>query len=89
LRQRLGSLETEINTNQSQFDRVLRIGYKNTKLQVDRVAQQQEKLQKEVAEAIVERDSIKKEADELEKKRRNSQPLFYRPRGIKKIHQSN
>ena len=69
LRQRLGSLETEINTNQSQFDRVLRIGYKNTKLQVDRVAQQQEKLQKEVADATVERDAIKKEADELEKKR--------------------
>jgi chromosome segregation ATPase len=28
LRQRLGSLQTEINTNQSQFDHVLRVGYK-------------------------------------------------------------
>lgn len=69
LRQRIGSLETEINTNQSQFDHVLRIGYKNTKLQVDKIAQQQEKLQKEVAEAIAERDAIKKEVDGLEKTR--------------------
>ncbi len=69
LRQRIGSLETEINTNQSQFDHVLRVGYKNTKIQLSKLEQQQEKLQKEVADAIVERDAIKKEAEELEKRR--------------------
>lgn len=69
LRQRLGSLQTEINTNQSQFDHVLRIGYKNTKIQLSKLDQQQEKLQKEVADSIVERDAIKKEIDELEKSR--------------------
>ena len=69
LRQRLGTIETEINTNQSQFDRVLRISYKNTKLQVTRIEQQQEKLQKEVDAAILERDAIKQEADDLDKSR--------------------
>jgi chromosome segregation protein len=69
LRQRLGSLQTEINTSQSQFDHVLRIGYKNTKIQLSKIDQQQEKLQKEVADSIVERDAIKKEIDVLEKSR--------------------
>jgi chromosome segregation protein len=69
LRQRLGSMQTEISTHQSQFDRVLRIGYKNTKIQLSKVEQQQRKLEKEVAEALQERDAIKKEADEQEKSR--------------------
>jgi chromosome segregation protein len=69
LRQRLGSAQTEISTHQSQFDRVLRIGYKNTKIQLSKVDQQQNKLVKEVADAISEREIIKKETDELEKSR--------------------
>lgn len=69
LRQRLGSVQTEIFTYQSQFDRVLRVSYKNTKIQLSRMDQQQEKLQKEVSEASLERDDIKKEAEELEKSR--------------------
>jgi len=69
LRQRLGSVQTEILTYQSQFDRVLRVSYKNTKIQLSRMDQQQEKLQKEVSEALLERDEIKKEAEELEKSR--------------------
>jgi chromosome segregation protein len=69
LRQRLGSIQTEINTNQSQFDHVLRIGYKNTKIQLTKVEQQQAKLLQEVADAIKERDAIKTEADALEKSR--------------------
>jgi chromosome segregation protein len=69
LRQLIGSLQTEISTNQSQFDHVLRTGYKNTKIQVTKVEQQQTKLQKEVADGTVERDLIKKEIDALEKTR--------------------
>jgi chromosome segregation protein len=69
LRQRLGSVQTEILTHQSQFDRVLRVSYKNTKIQLSRMDQQQEKLQKEVSEALLERDEIKKETEELEKSR--------------------
>ena len=69
LRQRLGSAQTEISTYQSQFDRVLRNGYKNTKIQLSKIEQQQRKLEKEVAEALSEREIIKKEADEQEKSR--------------------
>jgi chromosome segregation protein len=69
LRQRIGSVQTEINTHQAQFDHVLRPGYKNTKLQVTRIEQQQAKLEKEVADAIAERDGIKQETDNLEKSR--------------------
>ncbi|MCW4028643.1 MAG: chromosome segregation protein SMC [Candidatus Bathyarchaeota archaeon] len=69
LRQRIGSVQTEINTNQAQFDHVLRPGYKNTKLQVTRIEQQQAKLEKEVTDAIAERDGLKQETDNLEKSR--------------------
>ncbi len=69
LRQRIGSLQTEINTNQSQFDHVLRVGYKNAKLQVDKIAQQQAKLQKEISDATAERDAVQIETNELEKTR--------------------
>jgi chromosome segregation protein len=69
LRQKSGSSQTEISTYQSQFDRVLRNGYKNIKIQVARMEQQQRKLDKEVADAILERDSIKKQLDEQEKSR--------------------
>ena len=69
LRQRLGSIQTEINTNQSQFDHVLRISYKNTKIQLTKIDQQQEKLKTELAETLAERDAVKTEADALEKSR--------------------
>ena len=69
LRQRSGSTQTEISTYQSQFDRVLRNGYKNIKIQIVKVEQQQRKLEKEVAEALQERDAVKKELDEQDKTR--------------------
>ena len=69
LRQNSGSTQTEISTYQSQFDKVLRNGYKNIKIQISKVEQQQRKLDKEVAEALQERESIKKELDEQDKSR--------------------
>ncbi|MGA2681626.1 MAG: chromosome segregation SMC family protein [Candidatus Bathyarchaeia archaeon] len=69
LKQNSGSTQTEISTYQSQFDRVLRNGYKNIKIQIVKVEQQQRKLEKEVADALQERDAVKKELDELEKSR--------------------
>ncbi len=68
-RQKSGSTQTEISTYQSQFDRVLRNGYKNIKIQIVKVEQQQRKLEKEVAEAFGERELVKKEIDEQEKSR--------------------
>ncbi len=69
LKQNSGSTQTEISTYQSQFDRVLRNGYKNIKIQIVRVEQQQKKLEKEVADALLERDGVKKELEEQEKSR--------------------
>ena len=68
-RQKSGSAQTEISTYQSQFDRVLRNGYKNIKIQIVKVEQQQRKLEKEVTEALQEREVVKKELDEQEKSR--------------------
>ncbi len=68
-RQKSGSAQTEISTYQSQFDRVLRNGYKNIKIQIVKVEQQQKKLEKEVADALQEREVIKKDLDEQEKSR--------------------
>ncbi len=69
LRQKSGSTQTEISTYQSQFDRVLRNGYRNIKLQIVKVEQQQRKIEKEVAEAIQERETTKKELEEQDKSR--------------------
>jgi chromosome segregation protein len=68
-RQHLGTVQTELSTLQSQFDNVLRVGYKNSKIQLSKVEQQQRKVEKEVAEALQERESLKQEISELEKSR--------------------
>ncbi|TET62583.1 hypothetical protein E3J49_07770 [Candidatus Bathyarchaeota archaeon] len=69
LRQRLGTIQTEISTLQSQFDSVLRVGYKNAKIQLSKVEQQLRKVQKEVGIALQERESLNQELTELEKTR--------------------
>ena len=69
LRQNSGSIQTEISTCQSQFDNVLRNGYKNIKITIAKLEQQQRKIEKEVAEAQAERESIRKQLDEQEKSR--------------------
>jgi chromosome segregation protein len=69
LRQKLGTVQTEIATLQSQFDNVLRVGYQNSKIQLSKVEQQQRKVEKEVAEALQGRESLKQELSELEKSR--------------------
>jgi chromosome segregation protein len=69
LRQKLGTIQTEISTLQSQFDNVLRVGYQNAKIQLSKVEQQQKRVEKEVEEALKERESLKQELAELEKSR--------------------
>jgi len=69
LRQRLGTVQTEISTLQSQFDNVLRVGYKNAKIQLSKVEQQLRKVEKEVGAALLERESLNQELTELEKTR--------------------
>jgi chromosome segregation protein len=69
LRQKLGTVQTEVSTLQSQFDNVLRVGYQNAKIQLAKVEQQLRKVEKEVEEALLERESLKQELAELEKSR--------------------
>jgi len=68
-RQKLGTVQTEISTLQSQFDNVLRVGYQNSKIQVSKVDQQLRRVEKDVEEALRERESLKQELAELEKSR--------------------
>ncbi len=69
LRQKLGSVQTEISTLQSQFDNVLRTGYRNIKIQLTKVEQQLRKTESEVEGALQEREKLKQELAELEKSR--------------------
>jgi chromosome segregation protein len=69
LRQKLGTIHTEISTLQSQFDNVLRVGYQNAKIQLAKVEQQLRRVEKDVEEALQERESLKQELAELEKSR--------------------
>ncbi len=69
LRQKLGSVQTELSTGQSQFDKVLRTGYQNSKIQLSKLDQQQRKVDKEVADASKEREILRVELAGLEKSR--------------------
>jgi len=69
LRQKLGTIQTESSTLQSQFDNVLRVGYQNSKIQVSKVEQQVRKVEKEVSEALQEKEALKQELGGLEKNR--------------------
>jgi chromosome segregation protein len=68
-RQKLGTVETEISTLQSQFDKVLRVGYQNSKIQLGKVEQQLRKVEKDIEEALLEREKLRQELSELEKSR--------------------
>jgi len=69
LRQKLGTIQTEASTLQSQFDNVLRVGYQNAKIQFAKVEQQLRRSAKEVKDALEEREALKQELSELEKSR--------------------
>jgi len=69
LRQKLSIIQAEISTLQSQYDNVLRIGYKNARIQLSKVEQQLKNVESEVEEALKEREQLKQELAELEKNR--------------------
>ena len=69
LRQNLGSVETELSTLRSKYDNVLRLGFKNVKIQLRKVEKQLSVVEKEVNEALQERESLKEELLTLEKSR--------------------
>jgi chromosome segregation protein len=69
LRQKLGTIQTESSTLQSQFDNVLRVAYQNSRIQVSKVEQQVRRVEKEVVDALQQKEALKSELAELEKSR--------------------
>jgi len=69
LRQKLGTFQTEISTLQSKFDNVLRVGYQNAKIQLGKVEQQQRRVEKDMEDALQDREALKQELTELERSR--------------------
>jgi chromosome segregation protein len=69
LRQKQGTVQTELSTLQSKFDNVLRVGYQNSRIQVSKVDQQLRKVEKEVETALQDREALKQELVELERSR--------------------
>ncbi len=66
LRQKLGSIETENSTLQSKYDNVLRVGYKNAKIQLKKVEQQLTSVENEISVALEKRELLREEVAELE-----------------------
>ncbi|MFP3985234.1 MAG: AAA family ATPase, partial [Candidatus Bathyarchaeia archaeon] len=69
LRQNLGSIQTELSTLQSKYDNVLKLGYENIKIQLRKIEKQLAVEEKEVNEALQERESLKEELFTLENSR--------------------
>ena len=69
LRQNLGSVKTEFSTLQSKYDNVLRLSYRNVKVQLKKVEKQLAVVEKEVDEALQEKEQLKEELLKLEKSR--------------------
>lgn len=67
LRQRLGSIETELATLESKFKNVLKIGADNIRIQLRKVKWQISTVEKEVEEARLQKEALDKELLELEK----------------------
>ncbi len=69
LRQNLGSIETELSTLQSKSDKVSKLHYENVKIQLRKVEKQLAVVQKEVDEALEEKEQLKEEILKLEESR--------------------
>ena len=67
LRQKLGSIETELATLESKFKNVLKIGADNIRIQLRKVKWQISTVEKEVEEARLQKETLEKELLELEK----------------------
>jgi len=67
LRQRRGSSEIELSTLQSELENVLKTGYNNAKIQLSKVEQQLSTVEKDVEEALHQKEKLEQELLELEK----------------------
>jgi chromosome segregation protein len=69
LRRKLGTVETEMSTLHSKYENVLKATYDNLKVQLGKVRKQLSVVEKEVNEALQERELLKEELLTLEKSR--------------------
>lgn len=67
LRQNLGSIETELATLQSKLNNVLVLGADNIRIQLRKVRHQFSTVEKEVGEALEQKEMLERELPELEK----------------------
>ena len=67
LRQNLGSIETELATLQSKLNNVLKLGADNIRIQLRKVRQQFSTVEKEIGEALEQKEMLERELPELEK----------------------
>ncbi|MDH5595403.1 MAG: chromosome segregation protein SMC, partial [Candidatus Bathyarchaeota archaeon] len=67
LRQNLGSVETELATLQSKLNNVLILGADNIRIQLRKVRHQFSTVEKEVGEALEQKEMLERELPELEK----------------------
>ena len=67
LRQNLGSIETELATLQSKLNNVLILGADNIRIQLRKVRHQFSTVEKEVGEALEQKEILERELPELEK----------------------
>jgi len=66
-RQTLGSMETELSTLKSKMTNILKIGADNIRIQLRKVEHQISTMEKEVTEAVQQKEALEKELLELEK----------------------
>jgi chromosome segregation protein len=66
LRQKLGGIETELSTYKSKLEDVLKINYRNVKVQLSKVKRQLSRVEDEVKEAIKEKVLLEQELVRLE-----------------------
>ena len=69
LRQDLGNVTTTLSTLQSKYENVLKLGYRNVKVQLGKVEKQLGVIEKEVEEAMLAKVQIKEELLKLERSR--------------------
>lgn len=69
LRQKLVSVKTELSTLQSKYDNVLKLAGENIKVQLRKMGQQLEREQKEVQEALKQKEQLKETVLKLGKDR--------------------
>ncbi|MBX5327020.1 MAG: chromosome segregation protein SMC [Candidatus Bathyarchaeia archaeon] len=69
MRRKLGTIDTEMSTLHSKYENVLKPSYENIKVQLGKVRKQLSIVEKEVNEALQERERLKEELLTLEKSR--------------------